>query len=377
MDENEDIDNDFTLLADVEKTGDEIPSGNAAFMTLLANMNANMCAMNESIKRLNGPSIHGDAEAPPAKKAKLAVTSEAGSTNQAKLAVDSHDRSEPDRESDGGSDGDMLLSNENNEAQHGADVGGPVEDNLLNEIAEALDDTERTDDAIPEKLAEIANKRWHHKLSDDKLKEKREKFSRPVNCEHVIVPRVNPEIWSKLTSAPRGTDLKLAQLQGNLCKVAYITLKSTERLLKSRTDHANLPIDDLVKVNADAIALMGHMSFALAQMRRDNIKPFLHKDYAGLCSPDVPITRFLFGDDLQAELTRIRASNKIGNTTNPRNPQRGNTFRPVSHGHDHGSKQGSFLGRGAQSYRRLGSNQRRPYNSFRQKRRTEQNPPTK
>ena len=56
MDENEDIDNDFTLLADVEKTGDEIPSGNAAFMTLLANMNANMCAMNESIKRLNGPS---------------------------------------------------------------------------------------------------------------------------------------------------------------------------------------------------------------------------------------------------------------------------------------------------------------------------------
>ena len=51
-------------------------------------------------------------------------------------------------------------------------LADPVEDNLLNEIAEALDDTERTDDAIPEKLAEIENKRWHHKLSDDKLKEK-------------------------------------------------------------------------------------------------------------------------------------------------------------------------------------------------------------
>jgi hypothetical protein len=101
MDENEDMDNDVTMLADAEDTGDEIPSGNAAFMTLLANINANMCAMNESIKRLNGPSTHDNAEAPPAKKAKLAVTSEAGSTNQAKLAVDSHDKSEPDREYDG------------------------------------------------------------------------------------------------------------------------------------------------------------------------------------------------------------------------------------------------------------------------------------
>jgi hypothetical protein len=96
MDENEDMDNDVTMLADAEDTGDEIPSGNAAFMTLLANINANMCAMNESIKRLNGPSTHDNAEAPPAKKAKL--------------AVDSHDKSEPDRESDRGSDGDMLAT---------------------------------------------------------------------------------------------------------------------------------------------------------------------------------------------------------------------------------------------------------------------------
>ena len=90
-----------------------------------------MCATNESIKRLNGSSTHKNAETPPAKEAKLGVTSEAGSTNQAKLAVYSHDRSEPDRESDRGSDGDMLLSNENNEANM------------------AL--TERTHDAIPEK----------------------------------------------------------------------------------------------------------------------------------------------------------------------------------------------------------------------------------
>ena len=95
-------------------------------------------------------------------------------------------------------------------------------------------------------------------------------------------------------------------------------------------------------MNADAIALMGHMSFTMAQMRNNNIKPFFHNDYVRLCSSDVPITNFLFGDNLQAELTQIRASNNIGNTTNSHNTPRRATFRPVFNGHDHGSKQVLF-----------------------------------
>ena len=42
---------------------------------------------------------------------------------------------------------------------------------LLDEIAQSLDETVRTDEAVAEKLADIANKRWLQMLSDDKLKE--------------------------------------------------------------------------------------------------------------------------------------------------------------------------------------------------------------
>ncbi|CAB4034771.1 Enzymatic poly [Paramuricea clavata] len=64
----------------------------------------------------------------------------------------------------------------------------------------------------------------------------------------------------------------------------------------------------------DAIAIMGHISYDLAQRRRDVIRPTLNKKYATLCASHVPITTLLFGDELQAQLNHIRASNKIKNT---------------------------------------------------------------
>jgi hypothetical protein len=41
---------------------------------------------------------------------------------------------------------------------------------------------------------ESDSERWNHKLSDDQLKEKAEKYPRPANCDKVVSPRVNPEM---------------------------------------------------------------------------------------------------------------------------------------------------------------------------------------
>jgi hypothetical protein len=60
--------------------------------------------------------------------------------------------------------------------------------------------------------------------------------------------------------------------------------------------------------------------------RRQAIKPFLNKEYATFCSPQGPVTEFLFGDELQSQLNNIKASNKIGNTMAsefPRPPAKG------------------------------------------------------
>ena len=132
----------------------------------------------------------------------------------------------------------------------------------------------------------------------------------------------------------------------------YLAVKATDMLLKAKSDPKRLQIDDLVRMSTDAVALISHASHELAQRRRELIKPHRHRDYIELCSHEVPVTNLLFGDDLQTELTRIRATNKIGNTTNPSpaSNQR-QTYKPNTT--SYGNKQPPFLWRGTQSYRQL------------------------
>ena len=84
--------------------------------------------------------------------------------------------------------------------------------------------------------------------------------------------------------------------------------------MKARADKCRVDVETIIRMNMDAIAIMGHTTYNLAQRRRDVIRPTINKDYATLCASHVPVTSFLFGDELQTQLTHNRASNKIKNT---------------------------------------------------------------
>lgn len=66
----------------------------------------------------------------------------------------------------------------------------------------------------------MANKRWQHKLSDDKIKERQDNISRPVNYELVIALRVNPEIWQSSRLGLEETILSLPNCKEPFCKIA-------------------------------------------------------------------------------------------------------------------------------------------------------------
>ena len=96
------------------------------------------------------------------------------------------------------SDADQLLeSNKRQKIQEGDED----EDTLLDDIVQSLNETERTDAKISEKLAKIVENRWLNKLSDGQLKEKQKSISDQ--------PTV---IWERLDRQTRGRDLKLSTL---------------------------------------------------------------------------------------------------------------------------------------------------------------------
>ena len=163
-------------------------------------------------------------------------------------------------------------------------------DSLLDEIVQSLTDMEKTAPKVSEKLAKIVNLRWLNKLDKTNLKEKSDKYLRPINCDRLITPKVNPEIWGRLDRQTRGKDVRLSNLQTTLTKVGNITAKTTDMLLKAHAEDGKVDVDSMVRMNTDALALLGHISFKLSQRRGDAIHPTLHKDYATLCASHVPIT---------------------------------------------------------------------------------------
>lgn len=67
----------------------------------------------------------------------------------------------------------------------------------------------------------------------------------------------------------------------------------------------------MIKACADALFLMGHANIQISMQRRILLKPVFKSDQ-GLCDPSVPITGWLFGDDLSATLKRIRKASHLG-----------------------------------------------------------------
>ena len=79
------------------------------------------------------------------------------------------------------SDNEALLTRPND--KHVID-----EDNTrLDEIAKQLEGEEETCGVLPDKLAEIIEKRWHVQLAPNKLTEKQEKYLNLENCKKLAL----------------------------------------------------------------------------------------------------------------------------------------------------------------------------------------------
>ena len=295
-----------------ETTSQQVPSD--PMFTLFTNLNKSlgamadsMLSMNQSLKRLRSEPSDATDDDPASKKSKTCST-------------DVMSASEDDEE-----DSDKDIAAFCGNTAEGAPKEKPCarleqtdnNDPLLSEIAEDFLNADEAGPAIDKQFATFVNSQWSKKLSDSKLKDKAMKYLRPTNCETLTTPRVNPEIWEKMTHSVKQHDLRSSATQKTIGTVGAVLCKSMELLLKMKKlkeASSDSDIQSLVKMNADAIALLGHAHIELSHRRREEIKPHLHKDYAGLCASHVPVKTLLFGNDLQTQLNNIRASNRISTT---------------------------------------------------------------
>ena len=128
----------------------------------------------------SGTSNPVDATAPSAKKKKIGE-------------VDVDDFLESD-----GHDGDAEMKPEQEE------------DELLDELLSSYGEEDDVSEDVGVKLAILVNKMFEDPLSLDACKEKQKL---PKNCEKVQTPKVNDEIWGKLSKVQKLSDIRTASVQ--------------------------------------------------------------------------------------------------------------------------------------------------------------------
>ena len=106
-----------------------------------------------------------------------------------------------------GSDAEIqaLLATPN--AENPADNAGcesavecEEEGEFLKTLAAEYLPEDKTSSPVSAQFASIIKKSWSASLSDTKLKEKIAKYDRPENFGQLLAPKLNPEIWSRISN---------------------------------------------------------------------------------------------------------------------------------------------------------------------------------
>ena len=292
-----------------------------SLLSVLTNLNQNMDHMAASLSAM-GEAFAALSKQRPAKRHARSVNLDPlkGKMKKSRVAVSGTE--ETSSESDDADVHELLATNAENDSE-GAKTSSANsqdscknegEDELIKQLALDFSKDGKVSRPISKQLAEIINKRWASKLGENKVKETVEKYDRPENCENLVAPKVNPEIWEKLTHYGKKQDLRLAAIQNMIVKVGAIIAQSTQKLMEFRSQGAQGGKLDTGALLTAQIDLLGHTNYELSLRRREAIKPNLNKEYGSLCSSQTPVTTLLFGDELQSQLTAIRASNRISHT---------------------------------------------------------------
>ena len=149
------------------------------------------------------------------------------------------------------------------------------------------------------------------------------------NCNKLKVPLVNHELWGKLKPLVKSQNLRLANVQQTVVKATIALAEATEKISKVKGKMDEKP--KIISSLTDSLALLGHATYELSLRRRDIMRPSINKELRALCNQQIPVTDFLFGDDVHSSFKTIKECNKIASS--------------VTQGHDY--KQG-YSGTGHQ-----------------------------
>lgn len=175
---------------------------------------------------------------------------------------------------------------------------------------------------IDPKVAEMVNFVFDCGLREDEYKDicEDDVVKRPGNCPALAPVDCNPQVLEALRMDAKKADFRLKDVNKDIQRAATIIVKSLLRLDKVAQDEGNSVVAQEVSLLSGALAMLGNKNHKNNIARRFVMKRELNQKYAHLCSEKVPMSRFLFGDDVSLSAKQIEDSEKLKNKISMKKP---------------------------------------------------------
>lgn len=192
--------------------------------------------------------------------------------------------------------------------QVNVDTSSNVQESGNDWVIPQLQAEEKCSAKITPGLAKAVNAALTVKANADNLKVFEDKYFRPENCENLVVPKVNKDIWSKLPRSAHMIDSKMQDVQRYFVKGIIPLVELAEQAGK-----ATQPIDptQLKDTLCSSLCLLGHGFLGFSHRRRSLLRQYFTDKFKPICNGDVPVDSELFSSDGMKRMKELGDYTKI------------------------------------------------------------------
>ncbi|XP_070192372.1 uncharacterized protein [Littorina saxatilis] len=204
-----------------------------------------------------------------------------------------------------------MCKTQASESRPEAELNDPNESEIMNELEQDFDISETLGDEVADRIAKRVSVMAKGQMTEEKMKQKEREFKRPKNIE-TSVPKVNPEIWGLMEHSAKTYDLKSQRQQKLLYTANNALVVAWDVSLKMGV--ASEEQKKLIKTIAEASGLILKTAYDMSLDRRAKILSGqnVNRKYRKLASSNIPVTQWLFGDDLKSACADIDCTTKLG-----------------------------------------------------------------
>ncbi len=193
---------------------------------------------------------------------------------------------------------------------------------VLQQAAKALGPPDSVSADIDQQVAVMVNQLFDNGMQEEDYRAILEESAtrRPNNCPALAPVECNLQILGALKTDAKKADFRLKDVSGDILKAGTILTRSLLALdvVAQESDHPAV-VQEVGMING-ALALLGHANHRLNLARRFLMKREINQKYSHLCADKVPMSRFLFGDDVSLSAKQIEDTEKLKNKFSLKKP---------------------------------------------------------